>query len=104
MARSSQIRDDVVESLEAQLATLRKEVSGLRKTWSRRSARAYDSASETASEVYEDLAERWADALPQIRKGARVAERSARDNPAVTAAVGIAVVGLLALLVFRRQA
>lgn len=104
MARSSQIRDDVVESLEAQLATLRKEVSGLRKTLSRRSARAYDSASETAGEVYEDLAERWADALPQIRKGARVVERSARDNPAVTAAVGIAVVGLLALLVFRRQA
>lgn len=102
MANSSQLRDDLVESLEAQVASLRKEVSGLRKNLSKRGAKAYDSASESAGDLYEELAERWAEALPHVRKRARAVEQTARDNPAAAVAVGMIVVGLLAAMFVRK--
>jgi len=102
MARASNLRDDLVESLEAQVDALRKEVSGLRKNFSKRGRAAYADASETAESVYEDLAQRWADAAPHVRKHAKQVEQTARDNPAAAAAVGLVVVGLLAAMLFRR--
>lgn len=102
MANSSQLRDELVESLEAQVATLRKEVSGLRKNLAKRGAKAYDSASEGAGDLYEELAERWAEALPHVRKRAKAVEQTARDNPTAAVAVGLVVVGLLATLFVRR--
>ena len=102
MARASNLRDDLVESLEAQVDALRSEVSGLRKTFSKRGRAAYADASETAESVYEELAERWAEAAPHLRKRAKQVEQTARDNPAAAAAVGLVVVGLLAAMLFRR--
>jgi hypothetical protein len=102
MARASDLRDDLVESLEAQVDSLRKEVSGLRKTLSKRGRAAYADASDTAESVYDDLAQRWADAAPHLRKRAKLVEQTARDNPAAAAAVGLVVVGLLAAMLFRK--
>ena len=48
-----------------------------------------------------DLARRWANAAPHLRKRAKFAEQTARDNP-VAAAVGLLVLGLLAAMVWRR--
>lgn len=101
MARAS-LRDDVVESLETQVDTLRKEIARLQRSLGKRGARAYDEASEQAGVFYEDMAERWAEALPHIRKRARYVEQQARDNPGTTAAVAVVVVGLLATLLIKR--
>lgn len=97
MARAS-MRDD----LEEQVEVLRKEIARLQKSLGKRGARAYDEASESAGAFYEDMAGRWADAVPVIRKRARYVEQQARDNPAATAAVTLVVVGLLATMLFRR--
>jgi hypothetical protein len=94
--------EDVIESLEAQVASLRKEVKGLRKVAAKRGAEVYDEASESAALLYEDIAQRVADAMPHIRKSAQRVERHARDNPATAAAVGLVVLGLVAALVMRR--
>lgn len=101
MARAS-LRDDLVESLESQVDSLRKEIASLRRTMGKRGARAYDDASETASALYEDLAERWYEALPGLRKRAKEVEQQAKDNPATAAAVALVVVGLLATLLVKR--
>jgi len=102
MAKASDLRDDLVESLEAQVDALRKEVSGLRKNLSKRGRAAYADASDTAESVYDDLAQRWTEALPHMRKQAKVVEQSARDNPAAAAAIGLVVVGLLAAMLVKR--
>jgi hypothetical protein len=101
MAKASDLRDELVESLEAQVEALRTEVSGLRKAFSKRGLAAYDDASDAAGSVYDDLARRWANAAPHLRKRAKFAEQTARDNP-VAAAVGLLVLGLLAAMVWRR--
>lgn len=101
MARAS-LRDDLVDNLETQVDALRKELARLQRSLGKRGARAYDEASEQAGVLYEDIAERWADALPVIRKRARYVEQQARDNPGTAAAVGLVVVGLLAAMLLRR--
>lgn len=95
-------REDLVDSLESQVDSLRKEMARLQRSLGKRGARAYDDASEQAGVLYEDLAERWADALPVIRKRARYVEQQARDNPGAAAAVGLVVVGLLAVMLIKR--
>lgn len=102
MAKASDLRDDLVESLEAQVDALRKEISGLRKNFSKRGRAAYADASDTAENLYDDLAQRWAEAAPHLRKRAKIVEQSARENPAAAAAVGIVVLGLVAAMLFRR--
>ena len=101
MARAS-LRDDLVDSLETQVDSLRKEIASLRRSLGKQGARAYGEASDTAGALYEDLAERWQDALPVLRKRARYVEQQAKDNPATTAAVALVVVGLLAALLVKR--
>lgn len=101
MARAS-LRDELVDNLESQVDALRKELDGLRKTLGKLGARAYDDASDTASAVYDDLAERWTEAMPHLRKRARYVEQQARDNPGATAAVAVVVVGLFATMLLKR--
>jgi hypothetical protein len=98
MADSSSLRDDLVDSLETQVAALRKEVSSLRKSISRRGLNAYDAASDSAGDLYEG----WMEALPHLHKRAKAVERTARDNPAAAVAAGVVVVGLLAMLFAKR--
>ena len=102
MANASKLRDDLVDSLESQVESLRKEVSSLRRTLAKRGGAAYADASETAETLYEELAQRWTEALPHMQKQARKVEQTARDNPAAAAAVGLVVVGLLAALFAKR--
>lgn len=90
------------EDLEDQVATLTRELAALRKTVSKRGANAYQSTRDSASDMYAELWDLIAEAVPAVRKRARAAERVARDNPATTALLGIAVLGIAAALLARR--
>lgn len=98
----SRFRGEVEDDLEAQVAKLTKEISVLKKSLARRGADAYDDARDTASDFYGEVRHRVADALPLVRRQARVAEQAARENPATAVVVGLVVVGLLATLFARR--
>src|SRR5262245_28796873 len=89
--------------LEKQVAVLARELAALRKAVSRRSGTYYEDGRDTASDYYAQLAARFSDALPVIRKQGRAFKRTARDHPATAAAVGLVVVGLVASLFFSRR-
>ncbi|MER9329236.1 hypothetical protein NKJ26_06900 [Mesorhizobium sp. M0152] len=89
--------------LEKQVATLSRDLAALKKAMSRRGGAYYEDGRDAAFDAYSDLAGRLRDAMPVIRKKGRVIEKSARDHPAVAAAVGLVVVGLVASLLFSRR-
>jgi ElaB/YqjD/DUF883 family membrane-anchored ribosome-binding protein len=89
--------------LEKQVATLAKELVALRKAVAKRGSAYYEDGRDTASDYYSELASRFSDALPVIRKQGRAIEKTARDHPATAAAVGLVVVGLVASLLFSRR-
>lgn len=89
------------EDLEAQVAHLTREMSALKKAFSKRGSDAYDDVRGSASDLYSDLRERFSDALPMMRKQARAASEVTRDHPATAAVVGLVVVGLLVTLLAR---
>jgi ElaB/YqjD/DUF883 family membrane-anchored ribosome-binding protein len=97
------LRDDLQDDMQDQIARLSREVSSLRKTVSRQGRAAYAEARDGAGSLYDDLWEHVHDAMPDIRRGARHARDTARDNPVVTAAVAVGVIGLLAVLLTRRS-
>ena len=98
----SRFRSDVEDDLEAQVARLSKEVAGLKKVLSRRGSDAYDDARGAAFDIYGEMRNRFADALPVMRRQAKAAERAARGHPATAALVGLAVIGLLATMLARK--
>lgn len=98
----SKMRGDLESDLEDQVARLTRELSSLKKSFSKRGASAYEDTRETASDLYGDFRDRFVDALPLVRKRARAAEHLARDNPATAAVVGLVVVGLLVTMLARR--
>jgi len=89
--------------LEKQVATLSRELAALRKAISKQGGAYYEDGRDAASDYYAQLAGRLTDALPAIRSRGRVIERTARDNPAAAAAVGLVVVGLVASMLFARR-
>ena len=89
--------------LEKQVAALSRELAALKKAVSRRGGAVYEDGRDAALDTYSDLAGRLREAMPAIRKQGRVIERSARDHPAVAAAVGLVVVGLVASLLFSKR-
>jgi ElaB/YqjD/DUF883 family membrane-anchored ribosome-binding protein len=89
--------------LEKQVAALSRELAALRKVVSRRGGAYYEDGRDAASDYYSDIAERFSDALPAIRRQGRAIEKTARDHPATAAAVGLVVVGLVASLFLSRQ-
>ena len=97
------LRDDLQDDMQDQIARLSREVSSLRKAVSRQGRAAYADARDSAGSFYDDLWEHVHDAMPDIRRGARHARDTARDNPVVTAAVAVGVIGLLAVLLTRRS-
>jgi len=99
----TRFREDFQDDMQDQIARLNREVSSLRKTISQRGGAAYSDARDSAGDLYEDLWDRVHDAMPDWRQGARRARESARDNPVVTAAVAVGVIGLLAVLLTRRS-
>ncbi|MCA0277779.1 MAG: hypothetical protein LCH86_17435 [Proteobacteria bacterium] len=95
-------REEIQNDLEEQVAQLNKQVAQLTKAMSKRSAAALAEGRDSAAELYDDLHGRFADAMPGIRRQARVAQKTAQDNPLATALVGVALLGLVAALVARR--
>lgn len=102
MASRSKFRDDLENDLEDQVAYLRKEVASLTKALSKRGADLADDARGGAADLYQEIAGRIADSIPLLRRQANRANRSVHENPAIAAAVGIAVAGLVLSLFMRR--
>jgi hypothetical protein len=93
---------DIHRDVEA----LRREVAALSRVAAKRGTAAWRGASEEASGLYDDVAERVHNALPVIRRHARDIEETIRDNPARAAAtVGLAAlaVAAVALLLGNRR-
>ncbi|MDN5927620.1 MAG: hypothetical protein L0I29_11145 [Hyphomicrobiales bacterium] len=99
----TRFREDLQDDMQDQIARLSREVASLRKTASSQGRAAYADARDGAGNLYDDLWEHVHDAMPDIRRGARRARDTARDNPVVTAAVAAGVIGLLAVLLTRRS-
>lgn len=87
-------RHEIDDDLREQIAELRDEVSALTRKLSRRGAATYEGSRDIASDFFDEMTRRLRDAMPTLRKRAGVIEQSARDNPALAAAVGLAVIGL----------
>jgi ElaB/YqjD/DUF883 family membrane-anchored ribosome-binding protein len=103
MSRSvSDFRDD----LEDRVAQLTKEVRSLRKSAARRGHDAYDDVRDGALDIFDDVWAQVQRSFPLFRRQARSYGQTMRENPAATTAaavVGIAVIGLLASLLIRRD-
>jgi hypothetical protein len=84
--------------LERQVKALGSEVARLNRLLAKRGSRVYDDASETASGYYDDLVDMLGTAMPALRKRAASMEKTVYDHPAIVAAVGLAVIGLMATL------
>lgn len=96
----AQLRDLTDIDLQEQIATLRKELGGLKKVVARRGVEFYGDAGDTISDYASELADRINPYLPAIRRQARNVQKAAYDNPALVAAVGIIVLGLVASFAF----
>lgn len=82
-----------------EVAALRREVSALSRAVSKRSAAAYGSASDSAADLYAEIADKVVAALPVIRRRAHDLEETIRDNPTRTmAAVGLMTLGIAAVV------
>lgn len=95
-------RDEIKTELEDQVAHLSRQVASLTKAMSKRSANALADGRDSAAELYEEFHDRLAEAMPAIRRQARVARNAAHDHPVVIALVGVALLGLFVSLVARR--
>lgn len=102
MSAFSRLRGGFADDLEGQVERLRHDVAAMRKTIAAQGARGYSAGQEQASELYDELSERLAELVPQVRRHARVAGRAVRDNPAPVV-VGAVVVGLLAAFLLSRR-
>ena len=89
--------------LDKKVASLSRQLDDLKRTLAKHGDAYVEDGREAASDYYARLGERLHEALPAIRRRGRAIERTARDNPAATAAVGLVVVGLLAGLLFSRR-
>lgn len=81
--------------LHRDIEALRREIAALSRSASKRGTAAWRGASDEAAGLYDDVTERFNNALPVIRRRARDLEETIRDNPARSAAV----IGLAALTV-----
>lgn len=89
--------------LDKKFASLSRQLDDLRKALAKQGDAYYEDGRDTASDYYSQFAERLHEALPAIKRRGRALERTARGNPAATAAVGLVVVGVLAGLLFSRR-
>ncbi len=78
----------------------------MRKSTTRRGYSAYGDVRDGASDIFDEVWAQVQHSLPMLRKRARGATQTIRDNPATSTAaavVGVAVIGLLATLLLRRD-
>ena len=84
--------------LHRDIEALRREVAALSRAATRRGTAAWRAASDEASGLYDDVAERIGHALPVIRHRAHDLEETIRDNPGrAAAAVGLAALAIAAM-------
>lgn len=102
MSYFSKNYDEISHDVEAELASLRKEVGALKRKLSRKGGYAYSASQDQLSELYDELQTWVTDAMPHLRSGARAASRTVKDN-STAIIVGTAVVGLLAALLLSRR-
>ena len=108
MRRSSSSYEDLRDELQSQISDLGSELRSLRKSVAARSADRYEDVRDTAGDLFDDIWSGIQEHLPtrkEVRKYGRSANRAIQDHPgtsAATAVVGIAVLGFLAMLLFRR--
>jgi multidrug efflux pump subunit AcrA (membrane-fusion protein) len=103
MAFFERTREAAAEDLQDQIAALSHQISALQKAMRKRGYAAFEDGKESAGDLYGEAWDRFHDALPVIRKRAYQAERAARDNPAVTAAVvGVVLAGLAVAFLSRK--
>lgn len=91
-------------ALEAELSSLRREVSRLSRKAGQYGADTYHDTRRGSHELYGELVDVFSAMLPVARRRTHDAERLVRDNPAATAAiVGLIVVGLAASIIYSRR-
>lgn len=96
------MREDALEEMQRHMAKLGREVASLRRSLARHGPAAYDDLRQGAGDLYEDMWERVSHAMPDIRRGARLARETARDNPIMTTALLAGAAALAVALLSRR--
>jgi ElaB/YqjD/DUF883 family membrane-anchored ribosome-binding protein len=89
-------RKDTESALSAQIEALQDELRSLRSLASKRGAESYAGARDSAADFAEELWNSIANSRSELRRQARQAGDTVKDNPAIAAAVGVVVVGLIA--------
>lgn len=109
----SRTRDDAIDDLERQVMSLKRELSSLRRTATKQGSHLYDEVTGRGASAYDDVAEIVSDLVGRLSKrhpvSRREIERQARmagavvtDHPKTAALVGLAALGLAAVLLLRR--
>lgn len=79
--------DDAKAILENQIAELKKEILGLRKSLSSRSAEFIDGMRDQAGDAYDDASKHAGKVARQVSNQAQALSATARENPGTTTAV-----------------
>lgn len=109
----SRTRDEAIDDLEHQVTALKRELSSLRRTASAQGSHLYDEVAGRGASAYDDVADIVSDLVGRLSKRRpatrREIERQARmagavvsDHPKTAALVGLAALGLAAVLLLRR--
>lgn len=99
---TSRYGNELGERAEEQIAALRKEVSRLSDTLSRRGGHFLDDAADSTSHFYDQARRRGARAMRMAGRQANAASDLARENPLASFAIVVGV-GLLALALLSRR-
>jgi hypothetical protein len=91
-------------ALEDEVEALRREIASLARTVSRKGAAGTKYATHEAGDLYDNLVEQIAHAMPVMRRQTRHLERTVRDHPVQTAAaVGLVALGIAAFALLSRR-
>lgn len=108
----SRTRDEAIDDLDRQVTALKRELSSLRRTAAAQGTHLYGEVAERGAHAYDDVADIVSDLVSRLSKrrpSRRDIERQARmagavvsDHPKTVALVGLAALGLAAVLLMRR--
>ena len=87
---------DIEAVLADQIQSLQDELRALRKQAGKRGSQSYNDARDNAADLVEEIGDALAPAVDQLRRQARHASATARENPTATAAIGLLALGLVA--------
>jgi len=109
----SRTRDDAIDELERQVSSLTRELASLRRTAASRGSHLHGEVAERGAHAYGDAADVVSDLIRRVSKQrpvtrrdierqARMAGAVVKDHPKTAALVGLAALGLAAVLIMRR--